>query len=652
MQLSTDPVNALVAFRFFFVFTVFLPVFAVPFFYLFGRTARPSVFGKKRFWLAAFLILIGLTALSVKPQWVLREIYFSEGQLWGLRFTFYGKLVGVYLLIMNVLGLFFLDNTYRAASLNSRVTMKYPLLGMLIASVFTFVAISRMLAVSIADSNVLAIHSCSLIALSGSFFYASLRYRLFDVQAYLGRDVVTSVLTVTIAGLYLLALALISLLAKVLGLSYDRFAFSVVGLFAIFLLLAVMFSGKAKRRLRHFIETNFYSSRYDYRKEWHRYAHLMATSETVNEFLSSFIVMLSHTMMADQGLIQVNVEGGNFAVYGMNESEITLPAVDGVAVPPGETVWLSADGPGAGLMDRLRRNAGDRPDLDWIRAAAVIGAADDPLGLILLGKRTGGTSYTEEDRQCLATLADQAALTLEGLLYKEQIMEAKQMESFNRFSSFVIHDLKNAVSMLSLTAENARENMDDPQFRADAFESIERSIQKMKGLIHSLNALKAPTNLVRKKLDLTALAARVAERMIPVAESRNTRLECQAGGPVFVEADGSALERVVENLVLNAIDAAPDGRVSLTVVAGTNGWVELAVADTGGGFEPVYLKEHLFRPFRSTKKGGLGIGLVMCRALTRAHGGDIVINNDPARGAVVTVRLPDGSTGGTSPDGG
>ena len=437
---------------------------------------------------------------------------------------------------------------------------------------------------------------------------------------------------------------MISLLARVLGLPYDRFAVSVIGLFAVFLLLAILFSGKAKRRLRHFVETNFYSSRYDYRKEWHRYARLMGTSETVDEFLSSFINMLSHTMMVERGLIQVNVKGGKHAVYSLSESDMDLTEVEQVVIPPGETVWFCMDGPGAGPVNGQRSAAAGNPSLAWVRAVAVIGEAEDPLGLILLGGRAGETNYTEEDRECLATLADQAALTLEGLLFKEQIIDSKQMESFNRFSSFVVHDLKNAVGILSLTAENARENMDDPEFRADAFGSIERSIDKMKGLIHSLNALKTPADLAKKELDLADLAGRVVKSMIPVAQSRNVQLECLTVEPAFTEADGSALERVIENLFMNAIDAAGDGgRVTVAVTAKETGWVELAVADTGGGFEPGYLKEHLFRPFQSTKKGGLGIGLVMCRTLARAHGGDIMIDSELDRGTVVTVRLPDAS---------
>ena len=66
----------------------------------------------------------------------------------------------------------------------------------------------------------------------------------------------------------------------------------------------------------------------------------------------------------------------------------------------------------------------------------------------------------------------------------------------------------------------------------------------------------------------------------------------------------------------------------------------LAIGRKRPGFSPEYLNEHLFSPFHSTKKGGLGIGLVLCKSLVEAHGGTLKISNAPDDGAVVTVRLP------------
>ena len=74
-------------------------------------------------------------------------------------------------------------------------------------------------------------------------------------------------------------------------------------------------------------------------------------------------------------------------------------------------------------------------------------------------------------------------------------METRQVESFNRFASFVIHDLKNAVGMLSLTAENADDNIGNIEFQKDAIETIRKSVDKMKGLIDSLSAFKEPISI-------------------------------------------------------------------------------------------------------------------------------------------------------------
>ncbi|NIM18822.1 MAG: PEP-CTERM system histidine kinase PrsK [Candidatus Latescibacteria bacterium] len=643
MLLSTAPERALLSFRFLLGFSVFVPAVMVPFLSLFGRREEKGILSGPGIWIAAVSILIGSAVLLLPPRSIIREVHFSESIFWGLTFTSYGKLAAAYLLLANVLGLFFLENTYRSASVAGKVTLKYPLLGILTITVLTFIIISRILAVSLTDRSYLAIHSCGFIALSISFFYATIRYHLFDIQAYIGRDFVTSVLTVTISGIYITALALISFLARLLGFPYDRFASTVIGMFAVFLLIAVLISGRAKRRLRHFIETNFYANRYDYRKEWKRYAQLMGSSETIDEFLSNFISLLCETMLVKRGIVWANIKGGKIASYGFDREKPDIAFIKLVAsVAPRDSVAVFKSGLALQTPSKGKASVeGGGSEAGWIRASAPIASGHELFGIILLGEKSMNIAYGEEDRECLSTLSDQAALTLENLLSKEQILDSKQMESFNRLSSFVIHDLKNAIGMLSLTAENAKENISDPEFQRDAFATIERSINKMKGLIHSLNALKAPTGISRKSENITKLVERALADLKPVADSHGIQIELAATDNITGEVDASALERVVENLLMNALDATGQGgKVSASVNGVDEGWIEIAIKDTGSGFDPVFLEEHLYRPFRSTKKGGLGIGLLMCRTLVRAHGGDLAIESEKGHGATVTIRMP------------
>jgi signal transduction histidine kinase len=123
------------------------------------------------------------------------------------------------------------------------------------------------------------------------------------------------------------------------------------------------------------------------------------------------------------------------------------------------------------------------------------------------------------------------------------------------------------------------------------------------------------------------------------------RLECDLPAePVPLEADAGQPRQVVLNLVLNALDAVPEGGVvSLQVrrrASGAGGgWLILRVADTGPGL-PAGLGARVFEPFVSTKETGLGLGLSVCKRIVKAHGGEITAANRPEGGAVFTVRLP------------
>ena len=144
--------------------------------------------------------------------------------------------------------------------------------------------------------------------------------------------------------------------------------------------------------------------------------------------------------------------------------------------------------------------------------------------IIALGDKRWGTPYSYEDREFIAALADQATITLDNLMMEERILESRQMESFNRFSSFVIHDLKNMVGMLSLTAENARANIANEDFQQDLIMTLKRSVEKMESLISSLSAFKPSTAVRRTGVDAVRPPAR-----FPLSSRRARR----TGAPAY-----------------------------------------------------------------------------------------------------------------------
>src|SRR5262249_21102502 len=112
---------------------------------------------------------------------------------------------------------------------------------------------------------------------------------------------------------------------------------------------------------------------------------------------------------------------------------------------------------------------------------------------------------------------------------------------------------------------------------------------------------------------------------------------------VVVEADFGQIRQVVLNLLLNALDAVPQGGTVWVRLAApdteADGWLTLQVADTGPGL-PGQLGQQIFEPFVSTKETGLGLGLSICKRIVEAHGGTLGAANRPEGGACFTVRLP------------
>lgn len=669
MILAHTPAGVLGAVRVLLPSLIFLPAAGLPFFMTFGRRNDREILSENLAGIITLGVLLVAAAFIVPPRLVIEKIHFTENDaFWGMTFSGYGKGVGVFLLLANVFFLYYFENTYRAANIPEKVTLKYPLLGILAASVINFIVMSRLVALSVINVNFIAVQSCGVIMICATFLFATVRYRLFDVKAFISREAASSVVAVVIAGLYLLALALISYLASVLGVPFDRFTLAVLGIFAVFLLLAVSISGRARRRLRHVINENFYLSTYDYRKEWRRYARLMASSTSINEFSSNLINAVCETLSAQRGFVWIDVRGGTIAYYG-----ITADAVDetlvarvmrdsregpviiardsifgvprGAAVAPGAQAARrdSATEPGAqaGPAGAAAQSGAPPAPGDWIRAVAYLGTADEHHGFIALGQKYMNTSYVYEDREFLTTIADQALISIENLIMEEHIIESNRMESFNRFASFVVHDLKNTVGMLSMTAENARENIHDADFQRDAIGTIKRSVEKMQRLIDSLNTHTSPDAIHRVPFDIAALIEQVAPSLGAIAASRNVSVAFVGKHGIMGNVDLTAMRRVIENLALNAVEATPDGgRVEIAAEDRGAGSIEIVVTDTGPGFDPDYLHTDLFRPFRSTKKGGLGIGLILCKSLVEAHGGTLSIGSTPGGGAAVTVSIP------------
>jgi putative PEP-CTERM system histidine kinase len=259
-------------------------------------------------------------------------------------------------------------------------------------------------------------------------------------------------------------------------------------------------------------------------------------------------------------------------------------------------------------------------------------------GFVVLQRARSPLKLNWEIIDLLEIAGSQAASHLAQQDAANALMVARQFESFNRMSTFVVHDLKNLVAQLSLMNANAEKHKDNPEFQRDMLETLNHSVQKMKLLLQKLsrseNADK-PQPLAVDDVVRQALALKSA------FEPHPQLLVEQAG--MLVLADRERLERVLGHLIQNAIEATPrDGHVMVRVgpAGGRGDAVEVDITDTGEGMTEEFIRERLFKPFDSTKSAGMGIGVFESREYITELGGALEVTSQPAHGTTFKVVLP------------
>jgi signal transduction histidine kinase len=242
-------------------------------------------------------------------------------------------------------------------------------------------------------------------------------------------------------------------------------------------------------------------------------------------------------------------------------------------------------------------------------------------------------------------LADNVNLMTDRL--REQIAretEARQFQSFVKLSAMLTHDLKNSIEALSLIVGNMEKHFDNADFRIDAMNSLKLATQNLSAMVSRLTN---PVNTLSgehkrpKPADLIPMLKRALA--ITAGAARDThQIKADLPTSLFAFVDGERIEKVMENLMLNALEAMAGKNGTITIEAGKAGdqKVFFSVADTGLGMSPDFIEKRLYHPFATTKKKGVGLGLYTCREVVRANGGSIEVDSKEDAGTTFRVVLP------------
>jgi signal transduction histidine kinase len=185
--------------------------------------------------------------------------------------------------------------------------------------------------------------------------------------------------------------------------------------------------------------------------------------------------------------------------------------------------------------------------------------------------------------------------------------------------------------------QNLPIHFEDPAFRADALRGIGETTNRINQIIERLGALRNNLELRPSETDLNLLVDQAIQN---VNGNLGLDFERELRPIPKIVADAEQLRSVVTNLLLNARDAIGDHGHIQVKTSERNGWATLSISDNGCGMTPAFVRHSLFRPFKTTKKKGLGIGMFQTKMIVEAHQGSIRVQSQVGKGTTFQVLLP------------
>ena len=401
------------------------------------------------------------------------------------------------------------------------------------------------------------------------------------------------------------------------------------------------------RRLRAWLKVmmtkHFFQHRYDYREEWLRFTRTVGTGGAEAAPLGERVVQaIADIAECPAGLLLAPGDHGELTLAARwhwpaaNVPAEALPA-DAVQFFEREAYIVQMDDLRAGRDQRGERAA--VPEWLWrdsrVWALAPLIHYERLAGLVVLARPQMPRPLDWEDFDLLRVVGQQVASYLAENTGQEALAEAARFDDFHRRIAFVMHDIKNLASQLSLLARNAEKHADKPAFRDDMLLTLRNSADKLNALLARLSRYGGG-------------AVHKLER-VPAGEVARAAIDRFRGGhPVVlgdrldtaVLASRDALEQVLAHLIQNAIDASAPNRPVFLGIRADGEVARFDVIDSGCGMSPDFVRTKLFKPFVSSKPAGFGIGAFEARELVVAMRGRLEVESREGLGSRFTVRLP------------
>ncbi len=602
-----------------------------------------------RWWWVLIAVLIGPPALALAMQdnLVVATLPPGSGGSWFYRLGTPGVVLNLSLLCASLLVLMNLERTFRAAIGTARWRIKYMLMGVGLLFVVRIFITSQTLLFRGLILSIESLNSATVLVASLLMIRSLMRTGRSELDVYPSHYVLHSSATVFLVGLYLLIVGALAKVVTYLG-GDATFSYKAMLVLVSLVLLAILLqSDRVQYQLRRFISRNFQRPMYDYRSVWRKFTEDTASRVEQEQFCRAVVKLVAEIFqtlsvtiwLADSHQQELTLAASTFLsetrarklAPDASEAKAVLEQLQAHTDPVDfeniEDKWAAT----------LRHCHPDEFHKGGTRVCVPVFAGQEVLALIVLGDRVSGVAFTFQDFDLLKAIGDHVASSLLNFRLSQRLLQAREHEAFQTMATFFVHDLKNAATTLNLMLKNLPTHFDDPAFREDALRGVSKTVTHINTLISRLGQLRNELKIQPVNSDLNEV---VAAALGGLEQNAGIPVELSLGTLPRIPLDREHFAKVVTNLALNSQEAMTgSGRIQVqTSLSGS--WALLTVSDNGCGMSADFVAKSLFRPFQTTKKNGIGIGMFQSKMIIEAHGGRIAVESSPGQGTTFQIFLP------------
>jgi len=293
-------------------------------------------------------------------------------------------------------------------------------------------------------------------------------------------------------------------------------------------------------------------------------------------------------------------------------------------------------------------------------------AKEKVMGIIAADHIEPGKSLTQETVESMMTFAQQAGLAIQNaFMYQElktfsqqmeekiqkttadlkkteaQLIRSEKLASLGELAAGIAHEIRNPLTSINILIHSMAESLSSENIRREDLRVIEEEIERINEIIDQFLKFGKPSPPLFEKTHVVSILEETLQLLRLQIEKQKIHVEREYQLLPAVVLDREQMKQVILNLVMNALQAMPEGgRLWLSVQTSAEGrWIQIGIRDSGTGIPPKNM-DRLFDPFFSTREGGIGLGLPIAHRIIDQHHGRIEVASTPQGGTLFALYLP------------